>query len=244
MTDKSKSTETSVNVRRSALKKIVGGSVVGALTLAHRPAMGAVCLPSGHISSATHVSAMLRHGEAYDGTKSSAGGCGGLSEGAWSNPYNGSSSSWASKDGGPSDWLATGYIPNKPPIITKGNGDTDSSAQDDWYEKWDPTRTDEVYPSDFGLVFNGSSSGLTLEDAVTDGDGVGGRGNDLERVATMALLNALLFGWTGIDAVHPADVIGLYDTVTMGDGKHTLVNGSLVKFDEVELYNFFKGLIH
>tara|TARA_R110000787_G_scaffold79212_1_gene173187 strand:- start:91 stop:717 length:627 start_codon:yes stop_codon:yes gene_type:complete len=69
------------------------------LSLASRPAFGAVCSPSGFVSYSPNNPSGVRH---------EVSGCGGISPGGWMHPDVGQGNS----DGNRSQWYAAGYAPN------------------------------------------------------------------------------------------------------------------------------------
>ncbi len=74
-----------------------GVAVPVVLSLANRPAFGAVCSPSGFVSASPENPSGIRHHEA---------GCGGLSPIAWANPDANAGA------GSRQQWIAAGYFPN------------------------------------------------------------------------------------------------------------------------------------
>lgn len=79
------------------------------LTLANRPAFGAICTVSGFTSYSPNNPSGVRH---------VVSGCGGYSPGAWKKPDAGNG------DGSRSQWIAAGYHPNPRPDTSDPAGTT------------------------------------------------------------------------------------------------------------------------
>lgn len=191
-----------------------GLAVPVALSLANRPAFGAVCTPSGFVSNTPENPSGVRH---------VVNGCGGLSPGAWKNPDAGNG------DGSRADWIAAGYFPNPrqadedgPGGGGKGGGPKNKSFLD--YS--DPPGTP------FHMAFG------TAEDIGTMHDVLLQRPGSLEFHAVAGLLNASTFGY-----MEPYDFVGLYQAVKAGL-PYTTLSGVEVVMTESQLKDFIEQTYH
>jgi hypothetical protein len=202
-----------------------GIAVPAILTLANRPAFGAICTPSGFVS--------------YDGGANPSGvrhtnqRCGGYSPGAWKNPYIGG-------DGSFQQWLAAGqwqaedrFLPNHPQSENAGaiaggfNFGTFNSTYGN-KNNYQPT----LFNDAFGYAILGGTT--SMHDVLLNFPG------SLEFHAVAALLNGGL-NLSGL-YMDPQDVIDLYLAVKFGNPY--VKNGVSLEMSESELKAFFEQTYH
>ena len=204
--------------RRSLTR--IGMGVGAVATLANRPAMGAVCSPSGYASFSPGGM------DNPSGVRHVVGGCGGYHPWAWRSPYNGGKGSFY-------DWHAAGCLPNDPddPSHNCGKGSDYSGLKS--YKKslyghksYKPTMFADCFGS--GYV----SSWATLHDVL-----LGDVGGGLDKHCAAAYLNACLPipGYLNV-----VDVCGLYQAVKSGAGSYTTYSGSDIDLSLLHLTNFIK----
>lgn len=205
------------NSRRSLLKKtIIGVPVV--MTLANKPAFGAVCSLSGFQS--VNPSGVAHYVQ----------GCGGISPGGWKeNGYK-----TGNQGGNRDQWIAAGFYPN--PRIAASLG----------YKKETQYPSDEDGTLFFaGNAFQGVSP--TVPVAVTDTlhDVLLKNPGSLEFHMIANFLNAHYFGWGAGDGKMPADDIrGVYFAYTNMDPTYTTTGGTIIDLDNFDLQAFFYQLYH
>lgn len=207
------------NSRRSLLKKtIIGVPVV--MTLANKPAFGAVCSISGFQS--VNPSGVGRHEQ----------GCGGISPGGWKeNGYKVK----GEPDGGRAEWLAAGFFPN-PRVLTS----TDYKGNFGIYPD-DPAGTLFYDPTTF-LGANPKITVLpteTLHDVLLKGTGT------LEFHVISNFLNAHYFGWGNGDGRMPAnDIRDIYIAYTSYAPTYTSSGGTTIDLNAFDLQAFLSQLYH
>jgi len=206
-----------INSRRSLIKKtIIGVPVV--MTLANKPAFGAVCSLSGFQS--VNPSGVGRHDQ----------GCGGISPGGWKeNGYK------TNGDGNRNQWLAINFYPN-PRIATsykyKGNFGIHAG---------DPLGTLFFAPAAFG----GASPTVSVSATDTLHDVLLKNPGSLEFHAISNLFNALYFGWgNGDGKMSAADIKGVYFAYTDGDATYITTGGTSIDLTTLDLQAFFAQLYH
>lgn len=191
----------------------VGVPVV--LALANRPAFGAICTPSGFVSSSPENPSGVRH---------VVNGCGGLSPGAWKNPDAGNG------DGSRAQWIAAGYYPNprqegnSSPGNSGNKGGGPGNGGGGNYN--DPPGT--LFDTAFGTAYDLG----TMHDVLLNMPG------SLEFHAVAGLLNAHTFGY-----MEPYDFVGLYRAVKMG-APYTTLSGVEVFMTESQLKDFIEQTYH
>jgi len=205
------------NSRRSLLKKtIIGVPVV--MTLANKPAFGAVCSLSGFQS--VNPSGVDRHDR----------GCGGISPGGWKeNGYK------TNGDGNRNQWSAAGFDPN-PRVLTS----TKYKGQHGIYPDdlpgtlfFDPSAFAGATPTITVLATE------TLHDVLLKGTGT------LEFHAIANFLNAHYFGWGNGDGRMPAgDIRGVYLAYTSNAPTYTTSGGTIIDLNNFNLQDFFDQLYH
>lgn len=209
--------------RRSFAK--ASGVVPVLLSLANRPAFGAICSPSGY------ASARPNGGVNPSGTRHVVGSCGGLSPGAWQTPYDGDGT-WPSifSPGGPNKKL----IPNESEGLRNNTlYRTYSNGVEQFKEIGDTLLDNPIQYS--GATLNSTAttmeeafgySGLFATESLYD---VLQKGNDdpyqTGAHLVAALLNAVMQAGQGITGVMTvADVIDMYtqlsNTGTYTPGKN------------------------
>jgi hypothetical protein len=205
--------------RRTFLKRATAGAAV--LSVLSKPAFGAVGARCS-ISGFTSVNP--------SGVRHDTGGCGGLSPGAWKNPYAGNG------DGSLADWAQAGvnttgepFYPN-PSDGSAGNPGGGSSSSS--------TNPGTL----FSELFTNSNSVYTLHDMLHE------VGTYFERWAVEALLNAAFYQW-GIPGpnqakIHPADVVGLYETLEGQIYTSVVTPLSIRRPSDLDVQAFFENLIH
>ena len=197
-------------------RRLLSGAAPAVLTLLSIPAFGArgaVCSISGMQS--VNPSGVTRH---------TTTGCGGLSPGAWKNPYAGIG------DGSLADWHQAGlnyynqeFIPN--PGSSSGSGPNATSSND-------PATL-------FASIFNAPGDTESLHDKLNH------IGNTFERSTVEAFINACFFQW-GVganSAIHAIDVVGLYNA-TPGSQYQTVKGNTVTVPSDADLHTFFYNLMH
>ncbi len=185
------------------------------LSLASRPAFGAICTPSGFVSYSPNNPSGVRH---------VVDGCGGLSPGAWKNPYAGNG------DGSFRDWLAAGYLPNDPDEQPPNAGAGNNTSGIRRYKRDNPG---PYVPTLFTDAFGGyGPSGLSMHDVLLDLPG------SLEFHAAATLLNAA----SGIPGyMSPSTVINLY--IASFTGTYSS-GGTTIDMSTFDLKAFFEQTYH
>lgn len=194
------------------------------LTLANRPAFGAVCTLSGFTSYSPTNPSGVRHVESS---------CGGLSPGAWRNPDAGNG------DGSREQWIRAGYFPNPRQAVSetsedkvgkvKGGGKLESPDVSGGAAYDDPPGTS--FDEAFGLT--GSGLG-TMHDVLLNEPGT------LAFHAVAALLNTSLLGY----GLSKSDVIGLYQLGAGVISSYTTASGVVISHGDLDVQGFFEQTYH
>lgn len=206
-------------------RQLLGKAAVGAplvLTLASKPALGAVCNISGFAS--VSPSGVVRH---------TTDSCGGYSHGAWKNPDQGNGNS--NGDGNRADWYTAGIAPN--PRV--GTGNMSSEAPPGVTITADPSDSALDPPATlFSDVFTHDTTSRTFEDVIN-------QNGSFDQFAAETYLNALFFGW-GMDAskISPIDVIGLHHAGVEGLTTYVNSNGTSVNLVNIDIKAFFENTQH
>jgi len=206
------------NSRRSLLKKtIIGVPVV--ITLANKPAFGAVCSLSGFQS--VNPSGVDRHD----------GGCGGISPGGWKeNGYK-----TGNQDGNRNQWIAAGFYPN--PRIATSLG----------YNANKGIHVGDAAGTLFfaAIAFQGVTPTVdvlfddTLHDVLLKNPG------SLEFHVISNFLNANYYDWgNGDGKMLAADIVGVYFAYTNGDATYITVGGTSIDLSIFDLQAFLDQLYH
>jgi len=192
--------------RRSLFKKAAIGIPV-VLTLANRPAYGAICSISG-FQSVNPSGVQLNTGS----------GCGGFSPGGWKHPDNGQGATDANR----SDWEAAGCNPNPREDIAAtytGSGTINKPA----VTFNDPAGTT------FNYIFNRTAPGFaldtTMHDILLNNEG------SLASHAIANYLNSMAF--TGY-RLTGYDVVGLYCAWVDNTDTFTTSAGTVVTLENIE----------
>ncbi|WP_146027204.1 hypothetical protein [Bowmanella denitrificans] len=221
-------TNNGAHTGNSRRRFILGAAAPVVLSVISKPVMatGRVCTISGFTS--VNPSGVARH---------TTSGCGGLSPGAWRNPYSGNS------DGGYQYWAAVGVVPPKPSESMSGvNSSNINYLRDQYFSYFGLSSRPKTYKPEtmFGDIFStGSYLNMSLYD-ILNGDG-----SKLAKFAATAFLNASYFGWgvTELNKIHPLDVVALYDALP-GAYVRTTSGSQVVRPGDGELKNFFENLQH
>lgn len=206
------------NSRRSLLRKtIIGVPVV--LTLANKPAFGAVCSLSGFQS--VNPSGVGRHG----------GGCGGVSPGGWKqNGYK-----TGNQDGNRNMWIDAGFFPN-PRISSSLSYNTNHGIH-----TGDPAGT-LFFAS---IAFQGINPSVSVSGSDTLHDVLLKNPGSLEFHVISNFLNANYFGWGNNDGKMAAEEIrGIYKAYTRMDPTYTTMSGTTINLDTFNLQDFLEQLYH
>lgn len=188
--------------RRGLLTKAAMG-VPLALTLAHKPAFGAICSISGFQSV---------NPSGVNAGQTAGPGCGGYSPGGWK--QNGFKTK--NQDGNRNQWLAAGFNPNPRP----GHDDPQAFNYDGAGTLFYATN-----------AFSGTiTSGITIGKNDTLHDVLLNHPGSLECHAIANLLNAKYFSDYRLAAT---DVVGLYDAYNRGYPDYTTSTGTLVKLNVI-----------
>ncbi|REL37071.1 hypothetical protein [Thalassotalea euphylliae] len=204
--------------RRSLFKKAVIGTPL-AITLASRPAYGAVCSLSGFQS--VNPSGVARHNV----------GCGGISPGGWKeNGYK-----TGNQDGSRDNWIKAGFYPNPRKAgslsynTKKGiyPDDPDGTLFYAWEAFSGATPSVYVDPSD------------TLHDVLLKNPGT------LEFHMISNFLNANYYNWgNGDGKINAIDIRGVYMAYTSMQQTYTTTTGAVLNLDTLDLQKFFAQLYH
>jgi hypothetical protein len=214
-----------VSTVTSRRRVLIGAAAPVILSVLSKPAFGAVgarCTISGFTSVNP------------SGVRHDTDGCGGLSPGAWKNPYAGNG------DGSLADWAQAGINLTGTPLYPNRSDGSDGN----------PGAVNGVGSTEPGTLFldiftrtDNTNADDTLHDKLHKDPGT-----KLQRAAVEALLNAAFYQW-GVPGpeqakIHPADVVGLYDT-SPGDLYQSKVSSfSLIRPSNPEVRAFFENLIH
>ncbi|MEQ9462700.1 MAG: hypothetical protein RJQ10_03495 [Haliea sp.] len=184
------------------------------LSLASRPAFGAVCTPSGFVSYAPNNPSGLRRHEAA---------CGGFSPGAWKTPDSGNG------DGSRAQWLPFAPNPRQGGNSSPGNSGRNKNKKSGGGDAFtDPPGTL------FFDVFGVNDHFGTLHDVLLD------RPGSLEFHVVAALLNSTTIpGYMATD-----DVIGLYLATIYGYPSYTTVKGGVIPLAGFDLKAFIEQTYH
>jgi hypothetical protein len=225
-----------VSTVTSRRRVLIGAAAPVILSVLSKPAFGAVgarCTISGFTSVNP------------SGVRHETTGCQGLSPGAWKNPYAGNG------DGSLAQWAVAGdnfvgapFYPNP----SDGSGGNDGSGGDPGGGVNGNGGSSSTEPGTlFSALFtrlggNSNTQYYTLHDMLN------GEGTNLQKYAVEALINAAYFKW-GMPGpeqakIHPADVIGLFDTPVGGTYNSAVSSFSLIRPSHAEVLDFFKNLIH
>ena len=202
--------------RRSLLKKAAIGAPV-VMSLANKPAFGAVCSLSGFQS--VNPSGVGRHGD----------GCGGISPGGWKqNGYK------TNGDGNRNEWLATGTSPN-PRVAGSHKYNTNFGH---FPADGPGTLFFDIFPD-----ANPTVSVLlneTLHDVLLRNPG------SLEFHVISNYLNSIKFSWgnPGTGKVAAFDVVGIYEAFTNNEMSYTTISGNTLNLTGFDLHSFFSQLYH
>jgi hypothetical protein len=204
------------NSRRSLLKKtIIGVPVV--MTLANKPAFGAICSISGFQS--VNPSGVGDNG-----------GCGGISPGGWKE--NGYKS--GNQDGNRNQWIAAGFYPNpRVGVSYQYKGKKESSD--------DPAGT--LFFA--AIAFQGVSPTVEVSATDTLHDVLLKNPGSLEFHVISNFLNAHYFGWgNGDGKILADDIRGVYFAYTSSASTYTTVGGTTIDLTGFDLQDFFDQLYH
>jgi len=212
-------TTAKANGRRNLLKKTAIGVPV-AITLAHKPAFGAVCSISGFQS--VNPSGVDRH----------TGGCGGISPGGWKeNGYKTSN-----QDGNRNMWLAAGFNPNprvNSSLYYKGK----------WGQQFPGDGPGTLFFA--ANAFQGVTPTVPVSPFDTLHDVLLKNPGSLEFHVISNFLNAHYFGWgSGDGRMHVDDIVGVCFAYTNGSTSYTTIGGTTVSLVGFDLQGFFDQLYH
>ena len=221
-------TDNGASTGNSRRRFILGAAAPVVLSVISKPVMatGRVCTISGFTS--VNPSGVARH---------TTSGCGGLSPGAWKNPYSGNS------DGNYLSWEKVGVVPPFPSGMMNGVTSTNIDfLKQEYYLCFGISKRPRIYKPEtrFGDIFSsGGYLNTTLYEVLN------GQAGSLEKFAATAFLNATYFGWgvTELNKIHPLDVVALYDAMP-GAYVRTTSGSQVVRPGDGELKNFFENLQH
>ncbi|MEQ9395851.1 hypothetical protein [Haliea sp.] len=185
------------------------------LSLASRPAFGAVCTPSGFVSYSPNNPSGIRRHEAA---------CGGLSPGAWKTP-----------DAGKGDGSRAQWLPFAPNPRQEGNASPAAKSAEKSAKK---SRSVDTFADPPGTlffdVFGVNDHFGTLHDVLLE------RSGSLEFHVVAALLNSTTIpGYMATE-----DVIGLYRATFYGYSSYTTVKGATIRMDGFDLKAFIEQTYH
>lgn len=189
--------------RRGVIRGLSVGLPVVA-TLTSRPAIAAVCSPSGFVSYNPAVNP--------SGVRHFTEGCGGFSPGAWGNPDSGAKLfvsnnvvtgyKAANSDGNRDQWDAAGVVCSQRHMDKRLWPESNKTATD-----WSHFDTiDMLPPTSFGEIFGDGDTRSLLEIINDESD-------QEKRHSAAAYLNASYFGWgkgAHANKMSPQDVVDLY----------------------------------